>query len=378
MDAKNNEISSTDLADGNQGYDKLNFSPETTQRYKIVISPFKKGNVPNGEINIFIKKYSTKELEGIKKSSLAAKEENNKDIMTLDIKHFWEAFDQLKDCRNFKDSVQIIQTVYLDRATDGLKNFQKVKDFSAEKFVHKIHQYKKFYNSVRKNTYVANELDISDHSLLDRFKKIYPEAKGFKVCFIIGPVSDGATISGNYLLLGTELLSGDANSDTSEFTNANFKADFSKIKTTDDLKLKLEEVAAHESVHTQQQPRNKDAVICNLLDLAIREGVAEFIAQKILDRPFKPKNYEIYGIAHEKELWIEFKSELCNASLKNWIANNGTSTDRPADLGYLIGYKIAASYYDMMPDKKQAIKEMITMDNPLLFLDKSRYDIKFR
>ena len=86
----------------------------------------------------------------------------------------------------------------------------------------------------------------------------------------------------------------------------------------------------------------------------------------------------LYASANEKQLWQEMKSELCTANPKNWLFNAGSSKDRPGDLGYRIGYKIAEAYYNNASDKEKAIQEMIEMDNPLMFLDKSKYDLKFR
>ena len=51
--------------------------------------------------------------------------------------------------------------------------------------------------------------------------------------------------------------------------------------------------------------------------------------------------------------------------------------DKPADLGYYMGYHIAKSYYENAKDKKQAVIDIIEMKNPLQFLGKSGYDKKF-
>ena len=85
-----------------------------------------------------IKKVVIEALNGDTKTKI----ENNKIITTIDIQHFWSAYDKLKDCRSYQDSVNVIQENYLDRATNGLKEFQKVRYFSAEFFVERIKKYK--------------------------------------------------------------------------------------------------------------------------------------------------------------------------------------------------------------------------------------------
>ena len=53
------------------------------------------------------------------------------------------------------------------------------------------------------------------------------------------------------------------------------------------------------------------------------------------------------------------------------------STDRPADLGYYIGYKIAASYYERAPAKSQAVRDILTVRDYPAFLEASGYEEKF-
>ena len=62
--------------------------------------------------------------------------------------------------------------------------------------------------------------------------------------------------------------------------------------------------------------------------------------------------------------------------MQNWLFNASTSKERPGDLGYRIGYKIAETFYNSQSDKTKAIREMIEMDNLLISLDKSKYDLK--
>ncbi|MEH3112537.1 hypothetical protein [Pedobacter terrae] len=47
----------------------------------------------------------------------------------------------------------------------------------------------------------------------------------------------------------------------------------------------------------------------------------------------------VYTSAHEKELWQEMKSELCNTNLQNWLFNATSGKTRHGDLGYRMGYK---------------------------------------
>ena len=57
--------------------------------------------------------------------------ENAKNATTIDIDHFWNAFDSLKNCRNFSDSVGYFQKLYLDKATNGMLDFMQARDLTA-------------------------------------------------------------------------------------------------------------------------------------------------------------------------------------------------------------------------------------------------------
>ncbi|MEJ0029210.1 MAG: hypothetical protein WDO15_02020 [Bacteroidota bacterium] len=108
-------------------------------------------NPESGNVTISVKKFTRAEIQLREKIKQEVAPENAKTVQTLDVDHFWEAFDKLAKCTNHADSINVIQTVYLDRGTDGLKDFIRVRDFSAERFIKTIHKFPLFYASVRKN-----------------------------------------------------------------------------------------------------------------------------------------------------------------------------------------------------------------------------------
>ncbi|WP_293743062.1 DUF2268 domain-containing putative Zn-dependent protease [uncultured Pedobacter sp.] len=378
-DEAGEKILSTDLADGNKGTDKLEYEPAKGGLYKINIKSVSPKPSPDGTISMNFARLSKSVLERRRKIAKALEPENAKDVSTIDIKHFWEAFDALKAAKTYGDSVNIIQSKYLDRATNGLKEFAKVRYFSPEFYTDRIRKYKKFYESVRQNTLLFSDSErLSD--IIRQTRSLYPNGKEAKIAITIGPMSSGGTISNNYVLIGLEMIAGDKNCDVSEITNENLRSDILARSDQADVLNFVRETIAHEYIHTQQRKMNQTACECVLLENVIKEGVASFISEVLI----KKRNQEtgsrasLYATAHEKELWQEMKSELCTKNLQNWLFNAASSKNRPGDLGYRIGYKIAESFYNKSDDKKMAIKEMIETDNPLVFLDKSEYDLKFR
>jgi uncharacterized protein YjaZ len=114
-----------------------------------------------------------------------------------------------------------------------------------------------------------------------------------------------------------------------------------------------------------------------LLAQAVREGVPDFIAELTAGDTINPHLHK-YGNPLEKQLWLEFKKEMNGRETGNWLYQGDKVKDKPADLGYYMGYKIAESYYKNAKDKKQAVKDMLEIRNFAKFLVDSRYEAKFK
>jgi hypothetical protein len=51
--------------------------------------------------------------------------------------------------------------------------------------------------------------------------------------------------------------------------------------------------------------------------------------------------------------------------------------ERPKDLGYYMGYRIAQAYYDSASDKREAIRDILAIRDAHEFLKKSGYAERF-
>lgn len=86
-----------------------------------------------------------------------------------------------------------------------------------------------------------------------------------------------------------------------------------------------------------------------LLSQSIREGAADFIAE-LTSGSLPAGAYLPYGLAHEADLWAEFREVMHGDDMAGWLYG-GQPEGRPADLGYFIGYRIAEAY-DCAEDKR--------------------------
>ncbi|MDE1193419.1 MAG: DUF2268 domain-containing putative Zn-dependent protease [Arachidicoccus sp.] len=271
-------------------------------------------------------------------------------VYTQDIDNFWIAYDSIKTTNDSLKQIHFIQTLYIDKGTQGLKAFMQVRNYSAELYVQLIKKYPKFWNSVRANTLIVKSKVLDIEKSIKKFKTLYPELRNAKMYFTIGGLRSGGTTKDSMVLVGAEIATGDSTTDVSEFPDKWLAGIFKNSNSDNFVYLNV-----HEYVHTQQHGEHN-----NLLANAITEGSADFIAELVTGKPLR-SNYIIYGKEHEEELKEAFKQDMFGAPVNNWLYN-GSYTKTVANLGYFIGYDICKSYYKNATNKKQAIKNIIELN----------------
>ncbi|RFZ94161.1 hypothetical protein D0C36_00980 [Mucilaginibacter conchicola] len=281
--------------------------------------------------------------------AMQAQQRNSKIVYTSDIDNFWQAYDSLATVSDTAKQVDILQKLYVDRGTPGLKAFMKARDYDARLWIKLIHQYPAFWKSIRKNTLSVKQQVVAIERSVEKFRKLYPELKPAKMYFTIGGLRSGGTTTDDMVLVGAEIATADGQ------TNASELSDWLKGVFKNQQNANLVGLNVHEYVHTQQ--KSGDTHI--LLSQAIMEGAADFIAELVTGRLNK-NAYMIYGREHEAELKEKFKLEMFGSGTQNWLYNG--SGNSHADLGYFMGYAICKAYYNSQPNKKRAIKNIIELD----------------
>ena len=271
-------------------------------------------------------------------------------VFTQDIDNFWIAYDSVRQTNDSAKQVQIMQALYVDKGTQGLKAFMEARDYSAPLWVALIRKYPKFWNSIRPNTLTIKSKAAAIEQSITRFKELYPQLKDAKMYFTVGGLRSGGTTSGDMVLIGSEIATGMASTDVSEFPNKWLAGVFKDQSPENIIPLNV-----HEYVHTQQRGEST-----TLLSAAIHEGACDFITELVIGKPMQT-NYINYGLAHEEQLKELFKQEMFTRSYSNWLYN-GSSAQTVADLGYFMGYQICKSYYQKASNKKKAIRDIIELN----------------
>ena len=261
----------------------------------------------------------------------------NAEFIITDYQNFWAAFDKM-DSANKNPFEE-----YLHNASDGLKPF--VNYFNADSLYQTVLRRKDDYLKSRPVIDGINTKKKEVQASYAAFKYWYPKATFPPVYFVVGMFTSGGTASENGLLVGSEML---ANLDG------------------------LNGLISHELIHYQQNVQGKD----NLLKQAIIEGSADFLGELISGEHINMVPFR-YGNEHEKELIQEFASVMLKDNYTDWLYGTSGKDDRPNDLGYWIGYKITEAWFNKQKDKKEAVANILNIENPLEFTKESGFLDKY-
>ena len=284
-------------------------------------------------------------------------------FVTSDIGNFWRAYDAGATASAF-------QVNYLARASAGLADFIRARQLTNVSLAQMVQAFPQYFAAIRANTLLLTGNSPILGTIRANFGEIeslYPAAVFPPVTFLIGRFSTAGTIGPNGMLIGTEFFASDAGTPLQElgaFQRAN-------VKTLDNLPY----IVAHEHVHVMQAVAQKLFARPNqtLLEQSLLEGSADFVGE-LVSGNHANAHIHAYGLAHEAELWSEFKLVMNGTFVSHWLYNQGSPpAGRPGDLGYFIGYRIAQAYYEKAIDKTAALREIIEVNDATALLNASAY-----
>mgnify|MGYP001421558350 CR=1 FL=1 len=284
------------------------------------------------------------------------------ELVTEDLARFWQAFDEGID----GDLEAALQKRYLDPGTPSLRAFLSKRIDSAGALAETVRRNRGYYESVRANTLAFT----TDPGFTQRVRAAFARVKGYEpesifppTALLIGRMNSGGTVSSRDILIGLELFTRSPLSPTDTLT------DFERNAVTSSENLVG--IVAHEHAHVLQQSLGA-AAGSTLLDVALMEGVADFVGEKVSGQLATGEAY-VYGPANEAALWAEFEAELGGTDLSRWLYNKGKVDPRPGDLGYFIGYRIAQGYAKQRGDDATAIRELLRATDARAVLQASGY-----
>jgi len=283
------------------------------------------------------------------------------ECVVSDIDLFWKAYDSAKP----ENRAEVLRKEYLEKGSQGLKEFTRVRIGSAESLGKAIQTHPKYYASLRAPSRKVADYKDAVRASFRKLKELYEPAIFPDVYFVIGRMSSGGTLTDTGLLIGVDMY-GMSKATAVEELGGWHKA---VLKPIEDIPY----IVAHELIHYQQKYPKDDST---LLGKAIREGGADFVGELISGGQINGHLHK-YGNPRERELWADFKRVMDGKDLSNWLFQGDRAKDRPADLGYYIGYKICESHYKQAADKKAAVRAILEIKDFKDFLKASQYESKF-
>jgi len=286
------------------------------------------------------------------------------ELLVSDISNFWTAYDEY--LRTGSNSA--FQASYLDRASSGLRDFINSRTLTASSIASMVDAYPRYFAGIRSvsaqlESGVTSEQVRSGYS---RLKELYPPAVFPAVTFLIGRFSTGGTTANNRILIGSEFYLADPGVPLDELRP--FQHD-----SVHPLAF-LPVIIAHEHTHVLQQQAQGIFGRKTLLEQSILEGSADFIGELVSGGNINAKIRD-WAIPREHALWVEFQAAMGGTDVSAWLYNQGNATaDRPGDLGYFIGYRIAEAYFAKTANKTQAVKDIIEVNDAAAFLGASGYN----
>jgi len=296
------------------------------------------------------------------------REKTNRDpnaakLVTSDMDNFWRAYADAANVASTDEKERIFQREYLDKGSAGLKDFVKLRIKSARELVGVMQKRPKYYAALREITPRVAGMEPEIRASFRKLKELYPNAVFPDVYFLIGVMNSGGTTADSGLLIGLEMHAKSPDTDMTEMD--------SWLQQVLGPADEMPQIVAHELIHYQQTSAGK-----TLLAQCLHEGSADFVGELISGGQINA-HLPVYGDAHEANLWREFSQAMDKDNASRWLYQGDKSKDRPADLGYYLGYRIAESYYQHAADKKKAIHDILTVQDFPAFLQESHYANKF-
>lgn len=278
---------------------------------------------------------------------LTAADANGPEIRTSDVDRFYALYDSAGG----KPTAEQLQA-YIDGGTEGFRAFTKMRNTSGERIAQAIEKQPDVFVNAKACAAVLPAVRTRLAGALKRLKQLYPEASLPPVTLGVGRGKPMGTADQNGVMIGLEALC------AVDFMNP-------------DVEDRFVHVIAHEYAHVQQARFSSEDEEEKVLKATLLEGGAEFIGELISGQvAYRHLPTAVKG--REAAFEAEFLGDLDKVAMGSaWLYNHPGTAERPADLGYWVGYRITKSYYEKAKDKRQALRDIIELRDPKALLENS-------
>jgi hypothetical protein len=254
------------------------------------------------------------------------------------------------------DTLTVLASEYLDKATPGLREYAARYDLTAEGLRDAMREHADAYANIAE-TVAALEGE------LPRYRDAYAELQHH--------IPD-ALFSPTYFLVGTHRGIGSASVAGTLVTI--------ETRTPTSLQGRFVALVVHEMVHMQQAmavgPERYQAIYGpekSLLALTLREGIAEYFTLRAIGH-MTQDDAHAFVLEHQREVWARFQAEMHGSETGDWMWVAPKDPQQPRDVAYALGAVIAGAFYERADNKAQALVDILNVTDYRGFLDRSGYD----
>lgn len=279
-------------------------------------------------------------------------------IEVADVDRFLTTMDSLRAARSNADSLRILNQGYFAPGSPGLKAFVKSRIGDPNALLAQMTSHPKYYAHLSRSLANSAQAKEEIRAAFRQFKTLYPPARFSDVYLMVGRMNSGGTTSPGKILIGAEMYALDAEAPMDELS------EWERMVLRD--RQLLPTIVTHELIHLHQRHQWRS----NVLRQALREGGADFIAERVTAKNINAHIHK-WAAPREAAIWQEFQRGMLGTDYARWFGR--ATADRPADVGYWVGYRIAQAHYDAASDKGEAIKAILRVSDAEAFLKQSGY-----
>jgi hypothetical protein len=261
-----------------------------------------------------------------------------------------ERFYRIYDAANGQPTAEELQRDYIDAGSEGLHTLARLRNVTGARIAETLARNPEIYSNARRCMAVLPRVKERVQVALGALARLNPGGRFPPVTVAVSrgkPAGIGYPDSG--IQIGLEAVC------AADFMNP-------------DVEDRFVHLISHEYVHVQQAPALAGRDDLTVLQRSLLEGGAELISELISG---------LAGQAHfpgltqgrEKEIETAFLVDQDKTDLSAWLDNS--TLEKPGDLGYWVGHRIAKSYYRHASDKRQAVRDILQMTDAKAFLSRS-------
>lgn len=270
------------------------------------------------------------------------------EVRTSDVTTFY----RLYDAASGKPTAQSLQQDYIEKGTDGVRQFVPYRIISGEALAKEVGKEEVTYRQARSCMEVLPAVELKLQGAFQRLADLDPQATFPPVTILVGRNNSAGTTGKSGVLIGLEVAC---------------RSSWLQPNLTD----RLYHLIAHEYGHVEQSPAlEEDSDNTTVLKQSLIEGVAELVAQ-LTSGQVSNIHLQTWTAGHVEEIDQRFLADADNADISAWLYNGVGTPEKPGDLGYWVGYRIAKAYYDRAADKRTALRTLLDLKDPKAILNNS-------